>query len=131
MVGTDQSHKCHSGRSTQSQTRSIPCGSHSHFFFLKNYSTLFFFFNFLGLHLWHMEIPRLGVKSDLLLPGHSHSHSKGSDPSCSCSCNLQCSCSSTRSLSHCARPGMEPVSQHSRDGTDPVVPQWELHVIYF
>ena len=25
----------------------------------------FFFFVFLGLYLWHMEVPRLGVKLDL------------------------------------------------------------------
>ena len=28
----------------------------------------FFFFCFLGLHLWHVEIPRLGVESELQLP---------------------------------------------------------------
>ena len=31
---------------------------------LKN----FFFFFFLGPHLWHMEVPRLGVKLDPQLP---------------------------------------------------------------
>ena len=31
----------------------------------KVVSTEFFFFFFLGRHLWHMEIPRLGVKSEL------------------------------------------------------------------
>ena len=31
----------------------------------------FFFFVFLGLHLQHMESPRLGVKSDLLLLAHT------------------------------------------------------------
>ena len=28
----------------------------------------FFFFSFLGLDLWHMEVPRLGVESELQLP---------------------------------------------------------------
>ena len=29
-------------------------------------STLtFFFFSFLGPHLWHMEVPRLGTESEL------------------------------------------------------------------
>ena len=28
---------------------------------------LFVFFVFLGLHLWHMEVPRPGVQSELLL----------------------------------------------------------------
>ena len=27
--------------------------------------TLVFFFDFLGLHPWHMEVPRLGIKSEL------------------------------------------------------------------
>ena len=29
---------------------------------------LAFFFSFLGPHLWHMEVPRTGVKSELQLP---------------------------------------------------------------
>ena len=29
------------------------------------------FFGFLGLHLWHMEVPRLGVKMELLLPAYT------------------------------------------------------------
>ena len=32
---------------------------------------LFFFFVFTGLHPWHMEVPRLGVKSELQLPAHA------------------------------------------------------------
>ena len=31
----------------------------------------FSFFCFLGLHLWHMELPRLGVKSELQLPAYT------------------------------------------------------------
>ena len=31
-------------------------------------SFFFFFFRFLGPHLRHMEVPRLGVKSELQLP---------------------------------------------------------------
>ena len=30
---------------------------------------------FLGPYLWHMEVPRLGVKSDLQAAGLHHSHS--------------------------------------------------------
>ena len=37
------------------------CQEKALFFFL------FFFFVFLGLNLWHMEIPRLGIKSELQL----------------------------------------------------------------
>ena len=38
----------------------------------------FFFLLFLGLNLWHMEVPRLGVESELQAPGaglhHGHSN---------------------------------------------------------
>ena len=30
-------------------------------------NTLLLFFFFLGMHLWHMEVPRLGVESELQL----------------------------------------------------------------
>ena len=33
--------------------------------------TFFFFFGCLGLHLLHMEVPWLGVKSELQLPAHA------------------------------------------------------------
>ena len=36
-------------------------------FLFQSYHVFFSFF-FLGLHLWHMEVPRLGVKLDLQLP---------------------------------------------------------------
>ena len=35
---------------------------------LSIFSSHFFFFVFLGPHLWHMEVPRLGVESELQLP---------------------------------------------------------------
>ena len=37
-----------------------------------NYSI--FFLLFLGLHLQHREIPKLGVKLGLQLPAYGHSH---------------------------------------------------------
>ena len=46
--------------------------SYDFFFFLSFY--LFFilyYFCFLGLHLWHMEVSRLGVKLELQLPAYS------------------------------------------------------------
>ena len=39
----------------------------SNIFPLKLYCNFFFFFVFLGLHPWHMEVPRLGVKLELQL----------------------------------------------------------------
>ena len=31
----------------------------------------FFFFHFLGLHPWHMEVPRLGIELELQLPAYT------------------------------------------------------------
>ena len=32
---------------------------------------IYFLSFFLGLHLWHMEVPRLGVESELQLPAYT------------------------------------------------------------
>uniref|UniRef100_A0A8D0WGW0 von Willebrand factor A domain-containing protein 8 n=1 Tax=Sus scrofa TaxID=9823 RepID=A0A8D0WGW0_PIG len=55
---------------------------------------LYFFPSFflLGLHPWHMEVPRLGVELDLQLPACTTAHSNAG------------------SLTHWVRPGMEAVS---------------------
>ena len=39
--------------------------------FLFCFVLLFLFFVFLGLHLWHMEVPRLGIESELQLPAYA------------------------------------------------------------
>ena len=38
------------------------------FIYLFIYLILFYFICFLGLHPWHMELPRLGVQLELQLP---------------------------------------------------------------
>lgn len=43
---------------------------------------------------------------------------------------LCCSYGNTRSLTHGGGPGMEPVSQRSREAAHPVVPQWELQTLF-
>ena len=55
---------------------------------------------------WHMEFPGWGS-------------------------GLSCSCSNTRSLTHCAGPVIEPVSQCSQDAANPIAPQWELQTLIF
>ena len=50
-----------------------------------------------------------------------------SDPSC----NLNISCGNTGSLTHCARPGIEPVSQCSQDAGHPAASQRELPTNHF
>ena len=57
--------------------------------------------------LWHMEL--LGQGSDL-----SGSHEPG------------CSRGNEGSLTHCAWPGIKPMSQRSQGATDPMVPQRQL-----
>ena len=61
--------------------------------------------------LWHMEF--LGRGTDRI---HS--------------CRLSCHCSNAGSLTHCAGPGIEPVSQHSQDNADPIVPQQECLKVF-
>ena len=41
------------------------------FHFLSFFLFFFFFFVFLGLHSWHIEFPRLGIKSEIQLPGYA------------------------------------------------------------
>ena len=65
-----------------------------------------FFFSFLAA--WQlMEFPGQGSH-----PSHSG--------------DLSCSYSNASSLTHCAGPGLKPVSQCSQDAANPVVPQREL-----
>ena len=47
-----------------------------------SFNCLFFFF-FLGPHLWHMKVPRLGVKSELQLPAYAEATAT-QDPSHIC-----------------------------------------------
>ena len=44
---------------------------------------LFFFFAFLGLHMWHMKVSRPGVKWELQLPAYITA-TPMQDPSCIC-----------------------------------------------
>ena len=71
------------------------------------FSFFFSFFFFFLAFLWQMELP-----------------GKESDPSSSW--GLCCSLNNAGSLSHNAGLGFKPVSQRSRDATNPVAPQWEL-----
>jgi len=45
------------------------------------YFSFIYLFSFLGPHLWHMEVPRLRVQSELQLPAHTPGTQ---DPSCVC-----------------------------------------------
>ena len=53
------------------------------FLFLEDIFFLPFFFFFLGLHPWHMEVLRLGVEQELQLPAYTTATATG-DPSHVC-----------------------------------------------
>ena len=59
-------------------------------------------------HLQHMEVPRLGVESELQLPAYATAHVNA------------------RSLTHCVRPGVEPTSSWIPVGFVTAEPQQEL-----
>ena len=50
---------------------------------LDPFFLVFCFFLFLGLHLWMMEVPRLGVESELQLLAYAKA-TETWDPSCIC-----------------------------------------------
>ena len=75
---------------------------------LPSYYYLFLiYFCFLGLHAWHMELPRLGVKSKLQLLAYTTAEATWDR---SRICDLHHSSWNARFLTHWMRPGMEPTS---------------------
>ena len=64
-------------------------------------------FLFLWPWLWCMEVPRPGVQLELLWLQHRHGNSR-SERVASSSCAA--ACDSARSLTHWARPGIQPAS---------------------
>ena len=56
-----------------------------HCMICKLYLNKFNFFFFLGTHLWHMEVPRLGIESELLLLAYA---TATAIPDPGCICNL-------------------------------------------
>ena len=72
------------------------------------FKAIFFFFFFLGLHSQHVELPRLGVKSELQLPAYTTAHSNA------------------RSLTRWARPGIIPATSWFLGGFVSAEPQQEL-----
>ena len=64
----------------------------------------FFFFSFLGLHLPHTEVPRLGVRIGAVAASLWHSHGNAGSE-----LHLQ-TCGNAGSLTHSTRPGIEPES---------------------
>ena len=61
------------------------------------YIWFYFIFFILGPHLWHMEVPRLGVKSELQLLAYT---TATATPDLSCTCNLHHNQGDAGSLTH-------------------------------
>ena len=88
------------------------------------------FFAFLGPHLWHMEVPRLGVESELQLPAYTAATAT-SDLSCVCDLHHTAH-SNGKSLTQWARPGIKPVFSLILSTLGTTKPQWELpHSLFF
>ena len=78
-----------------------------------HYLLFFFFFVFLGLHLQYMEVPRLGVKSELQPPAYTTAHTN------------------TGSLTSWSKPGIEPSFSWILVRLVISEPWWELWITYF
>ena len=74
--------------------------------------SVFFFVFFFCLFFFAHGLPRPGIRSKLC-------------------CDLCCSYGNARSLTCCAGPGMEPMSQCLQDATNPIAPQWEFSFLFF
>ena len=77
------------------------------FIYLFIYLLTYLLIVFLGLHLQHMEVPRLGVESELQLLAYTTTIAT---QDLSYVCDLYHSSRQCQSLTHWARPGIEPMS---------------------
>ena len=83
---------------------------------------------FLGLHPWHMEVPRLRVKSELQLPACTTATTM---QDLSCICDLHHSSRTARSLIHWARPGAKLALSWILVGFVSAEPWWKLQITFF
>ena len=82
-----------------------------------------------GVHLYPMDIPRLGVELEMQLPNYTTATAM---PDLSCICNLHHSSrQNARSLTHWERPGIEPASWWILVGFISTELQWELPLYAF
>ena len=87
-----------------------------------------FFFAFLGPHMWHMEVPRLGVESELPLLAYTTATAM---PDLRVSASYPAAHGNARSLMHGSRPGIKPGSSWIRVAFVSSEPCWELLYILF
>ena len=99
-------------------------------FYLSSLATIslyeilnFFFFCFLGLHHWHVEVPKLGVELELQLPPYP---TATATQELSCICDLHRSSRQCQILNSLSGPGIEPESLWILVGFVTTEPQQEL-----
>ena len=97
-------------------------------FFVFCFFFIFFFFCFLGPHLRHMDVPRLEVQLEIQLPA-SPQPRQGQIPAASGT--YTAAHSNTRSLTHGARPGIEPATSWFLVELASAEPGRELHHLEF
>jgi len=101
----------------------------SSFISFSFFLSFFFFFFFLGPPPQRMEVPRLGVDSEMLLPAYTTATATWD---LSHDCDLPNSSWQPRSLTHWLRPGIKPVSSWILVRFATTEPQWErLHLFLF
>ena len=88
----------------------------------------FFFSCFLGLYLWHMEVPRLGAELELQLPAgpQPQQHGIWAAPA-----TYTTALSTTGSLTHWPKQGIESSSSQILVGLISTEPQWKLPIFFF
>ena len=83
----------------------------------------FFFFGSMGPYVWHMEVPRLGVESELQLPAYA---TATATPDLATSVICTTAHGNARSLTYSSRRGIEPMSSWILLGFITTEPQWKL-----
>ena len=83
-----------------------------------------YLFCFLGLHPWNMKVPRLGVKWELQPPAYATATALRD---LSLVCDLHQAHGNAGSLTHWARPGIQPMSSWILVGFVSTAPRRELH----
>ena len=89
----------------------------------SNFFLFLFFFFFLGPHSQHMDVPRLGVKSELQLAAYT---TATATPDLSLACALDQSSQQCRILTPRVRPGIKPTALCAPVGIVTAEPQGEL-----
>ena len=90
-------------------------------------------FWFLGLYLWHIEVPGLGAELELQLLAYTTATAMRD---LSHICDLHHSSQQAvrghwaSHLTHWARPGVEPTTSQTLVGFISAEPQWELHQLF-